>query len=110
MCYEDFFSDKLQTSVATVLEKVKVTNHFTTGYICTKIKTQPVVKRLSNQKELQCFVPHLCIGSSTERGFSLCLLFLFWVRAFFGMGKFRYSFCHPAGARARLEIPELQLS
>lgn len=37
--------------MATVLEKVKDANHFT-GYIFTKIKTQSVVKRLSNQKRI----------------------------------------------------------
>lgn len=40
-----FQATELQTSVATVLEKVKDANHFTTSYVFTKIKTQSVVKR-----------------------------------------------------------------
>lgn len=49
MCYADFFF-KLQTSVATGLEKVKVANHFTTGYIYTKIKTCQLLKDYQTKK------------------------------------------------------------
>lgn len=71
--------------MGTVLEKVKDANHFTTGYIFTEIKTQAVLNRLSNQKNnhSKCFVLHLHISSSTERGLACkYLLRLFWARAF----------------------------
>lgn len=105
MCYTDFFSEKLQTSLATGLEKVKVVNHFTTGYVSTKIKSRPVVKRLSNQKELQCFVPHLHIGSSTERGLACVSFFWFGLGLFWAWGNSSKAGIHSATQ----QVPELGL-
>lgn len=65
----------------------------------------PIVKRLSNKKELQCFVPHTHIGSSTERGLAGVYCFCFGLGLFLAWGNSGKASIHSATQ----QVPELGL-